>query len=190
MRRRNRDGSIEYAVRGKCRVGRIGLARSPGKRLCTHWIERRRETTTLQILMNLVHGFSGGASVLGVNSKALGPREYARIGYVSEGQEMPDGMTIAAFLTYWRPFYPTWDQARERELLELFRLPLDRKLKHLSRGMRMKAALVSSLAYRPELIVLDEPISGLDPLVRDELSEGLLACAEESTILISSHDLG
>lgn len=54
----------------------------------------------------------------------------------------------------------------------------------------MKAALVSSLAYRPELIVLDEPFSGLDPLVRDELSEGLLACAEESTILISSHDLG
>lgn len=147
------------------------------------------KTTTLQILMNLIRGFSGEASVLGVNSRMLGTREYQRIGYVSEGQEMPDGMTISAFLAYWRLFYPNWDLARERELLNLFRLPLDRKLKHLSRGMRMKAALVSSLAYRPELIILDEPFSGLDPLVRDELSEGLLAWAEESTILISSHDL-
>jgi ABC-2 type transport system ATP-binding protein len=66
---------------------------------------------------------------------------------------------------------------------------MDRQLKHLSRGMRMKAALVSALSYRPELIVLDEPFSGLDPLVRDEFIEGLLAHADESTILISSHDL-
>ena len=104
---------------------------------------------------------------------------------------MPDGMTVSEFLAFWRPFYSTWDLAREREreLLDLFRLPMERKLKHLSRGMRMKAALVSSLAYRPELIVLDEPFSGLDPLVRDEFIEGLLAHAEESTILISSHDL-
>ena len=147
------------------------------------------KTTTLQILMNLLRGYSGAASVLGVESRHLGVREYARIGYVSEGQEMPDGMTVSEFLAFWRPFYPAWDLARERELLDLFRLPMERKLKHLSRGMRMKAALVSSLAYRPELIVLDEPFSGLDPLVRDEFIEGLLAHAEESTILISSHDL-
>jgi len=148
------------------------------------------KTTTLQILMNLLRGHSGNASVFGVDSRRLGVREYARIGYVSEGQEMPDAMTVAEFLAYWRPFYPAWGEGRERELLDLFRLPLDRKLKHLSRGMRMKAALVSSLAYKPELIVLDEPFSGLDPLVRDEFVEGLLAYAEESTILISSHDLG
>ena len=98
-------------------------------------------------------------------------------------------MTVSEFLAFWRAFYPTWDTAREQELLALFRLPLDRKLKFLSRGMRMKAALVSSLSFRPELIVLDEPFSGLDPLVRDEFIEGLLAHAEESTILISSHDL-
>jgi ABC-2 type transport system ATP-binding protein len=67
---------------------------------------------------------------------------------------------------------------------------LKRKLKHLSRGMRMKAALASSLAYRPSLIVLDEPFSGLDPLVRDELIEGLLDRAPETTIFLSSHDLG
>ncbi|MBI2688233.1 MAG: ABC transporter ATP-binding protein [Acidobacteria bacterium] len=148
------------------------------------------KTTTLQILMNLLRGARGRASVLGVESTRLRSREYARIGYVSEGQEMPDAMTVSEFLAFWRPFYPEWDSARERELLELFRLPLDRKLKHLSRGMRMKVSLASSLAYRPELIVLDEPFSGLDPLVREEFVEGLIAFAEGSTVLISSHDLG
>lgn len=147
------------------------------------------KTTTLQTLMNLLRGHTGTATVLGVDSRKLGVKEYARIGYVSENQEMPDAMTVAEFLAFWRPFYPTWDPARERELLDILRLPLDRKLKHLSRGMRMKAALISSLSYRPELIVLDEPFSGLDPLIRDEFIEALLVHADESTILISSHDL-
>jgi ABC-2 type transport system ATP-binding protein len=92
-------------------------------------------------------------------------------------------------MAYLKPFYPTWDDARAQELLRQFDLPLDRKLKHLSRGMRMKASLASSLAYHPKLIVLDEPFTGLDALVRDELIEGLLENAEETTVLISSHDL-
>jgi ABC-2 type transport system ATP-binding protein len=70
-----------------------------------------------------------------------------------------------------------------------FNLPLERKLKHLSRGMRMKAALASVLAYRPALIVLDEPFSGLDPLVRDELIESLRQRSGETTIFLSSHDM-
>ena len=102
---------------------------------------------------------------------------------------MPEWMTVGYFMAYLKPFYPTWDDTREEELLRQFELPRDRKLKHLSRGMKMKAALASSLAYHPKLIVLDEPFSGLDPLVRDEFIEGLLESASESTILISSHDL-
>lgn len=138
------------------------------------------KTTTLQILMNLLRGAEGSASVLGVDSRKLGVADYSRIGYVSEGQEMPEAMTVAEFLAFWRPFYPAWDTTREQELLDLFPGGIP---------SWMKAALVSSLSFRPELIVLDEPFSGLDPLVRDEFIEGLLAHAEESTILISSHDL-
>jgi len=74
-------------------------------------------------------------------------------------------------------------------LIQQFNLPLDRKLRNLSRGMRMKAALAGALAHHPKLIILDEPFTGLDPLVRDELIQGLLDRAEESTIFISSHDL-
>ena len=73
--------------------------------------------------------------------------------------------------------------------MKAYDLPLDRKLSKLSRGMRMKAALVGALAFHPKLIVLDEPFAGLDPLVRDELIEGLLERSPEATIFVSSHDL-
>ena len=147
------------------------------------------KTTTIKMLMNIVRPSAGRSEVIGVDSRRLGPAEFAKIGYVSENQEMPDWMTVGYFLNFLRPYYPTWDDALAAELLRQFDLPVDRKLKHLSRGMRMKAALASSLAYRPGLIVLDEPFTGLDPLVRDEFIEGLLARAEGTTILISSHDL-
>jgi len=147
------------------------------------------KTTTLKILMNIIEPTAGRAEVLGENSRQLQPRHFARIGYVSENQELPEWMTVDYLLGYLKPFYPAWDDGRAGSLVDQFALPRSRKLKHLSRGMRMKAALVSSLAYRPRLLVLDEPFSGLDPLVRDELIEGLVESAEETTILISSHDL-
>jgi ABC-2 type transport system ATP-binding protein len=92
-------------------------------------------------------------------------------------------------MSYLEPFYPAWDRARAAELVRRFDLPPNRKLGHLSRGMLMKAAFASSLAYRPEVLILDEPFSGLDPLVREDLIQGILASAEETTILVSSHDL-
>jgi ABC-2 type transport system ATP-binding protein len=147
------------------------------------------KTTTIKLLMNILHANAGSAEVLGVDSRRLSPAEFARIGYVSENQEMPEWMTVDYFLRYLRPFYPTWDDALADEMVRQFELPRDRKLSHLSRGMRMKAALASSLAYRPELIVLDEPFTGLDALVRDEFTRSLLDRAEGTTILISSHDL-
>ncbi len=147
------------------------------------------KTTTIKVLMNILRPSGGRSEVLGTDSLRLSPREFARIGYVSENQEMPDWMTVGYFMNYWRHFYPTWDPALAAELVRQFDLPLNRKLRHLSHGMRMKAALASSLAYRPELIVLDEPFTGLDALVRDELIEGFLPRAENTTIFISSHDL-
>jgi len=104
---------------------------------------------------------------------------------------MPRWMTLAELLAYCRPFYPTWDDTLCRKLVDDFRLPLDQKIGRMSRGMRVKAALVSALAYRPRLLVLDEPFSGLDPVVRDDLIHGMLERAgeEQWSVLISSHDL-
>ena len=147
------------------------------------------KTTAIKILMNILRATSGTAEILGRDSKKIAGRAFERIGYVSENQELPMGMTVASFLEYLRPFYPAWDRDLERELVRNFELPLDRKLRALSRGMRMKAALAGSLAYRPPLIVMDEPFSGLDPLVRDQLTEATLDLAAESTVFVSSHDL-
>lgn len=149
------------------------------------------KTTTLKLLMNLLAPNSGSARVLGVDSRRLGERERAQIGYVSENQQLPLWMSVRQLLDYCRPFYPTWDRALERTLLSRFELPETRKLGQLSRGMLMKAALLASLAYRPKLLVLDEPFSGLDALVRDEFIKGVLEVSETGdwTVLISSHDI-
>jgi ABC-2 type transport system ATP-binding protein len=147
------------------------------------------KTTAIKILMNIFEAALGRAEVLGMDSSRLRGRLFSSIGYVSENQELPGWMRVDAFLAFLRPFYPAWDRELENELVHQFDLPPERRLRDLSRGMRMKAALAGSLAYHPKLIVLDEPFTGLDPLVRDELIQGLLGRAEESTILISSHDL-
>ena len=149
------------------------------------------KTTTLKVLMNLVRPTRGRATVLGVDARRLGPRDFQRIGYVSENQRLPDWMTPGQLFDYCRPFYPTWDNALQARLESDLGLTSRTRLRTLSRGTRMKAALLSSLAYRPELVVLDEPFTGLDPLVRDELVRGLLEVSSERTwtVLISSHDI-
>jgi ABC-2 type transport system ATP-binding protein len=147
------------------------------------------KTTLIKLLMNILRPGSGAAQVMGIDSRHLAGKHFQRIGYLSENQELPEWMTVAGLLDYLRAFYPEWDRDLELQLIRQFELPLTRKLKHLSRGMRMKAAFASSLAYRPKLVVMDEPFSGLDPLVRDQIIEGLLDRAPETTIFLSSHDL-
>jgi len=149
------------------------------------------KTTTIKMLLNILRPTAGAASVLGVDSTRLGPSEFARIGYVSENQKLPEWMTVAQLIEYCRPMYPDWDKAFCEKLRGQFDLPPDRKLKNLSRGMKVKAALLVSLAYRPRLLVLDEPFTGLDPLVRDEFIRGILELSDEGnwTVFISSHDI-
>ncbi len=149
------------------------------------------KTTTIKCLLNIHKPDAGGINVLGQDSRELGPDAFRQIGYVSENQELPLWMTVQQFMDYCRPMYPSWDSAFAAKLLKQFELPLTSKLKACSRGMRMKAALLCSLAYRPRLVVLDEPFSGLDPLVRDEFIRGMLELTENEgwTVFVSSHDI-
>jgi len=123
------------------------------------------KSTAIKIVMNLIRPNAGCAEVFGVDSTRLGAAELAQIGYVSENQRLPEWMRVDYFLKYCRAFYPSWDSALAAELISQYELPLDRRLGALSRGMKVKAALAVSLAYRPRLIVLDETFSGLDVLV-------------------------
>ena len=149
------------------------------------------KTTTLSMLANLIRPTRGEAAVFGKPVTKLASSDFAKLGYVSESQNLPDWMSIAYLLDYLKPMYPTWDDAFCAKLVDLFELPLERKIRHLSRGMRMKTAFVSSLAYRPELLLLDEPFSGLDTIMREDLIDALLDLTEQErwTIVISSHDI-
>jgi ABC-2 type transport system ATP-binding protein len=147
------------------------------------------KTTTIKLAMNMFAPTSGAAEILGVDTRRLSPAVLAQIGYVSENQAFPRRMRVGEYLAYLRAFYPTWDRDLEGSMGRRLQLPLERRIGALSHGMRIKVALMCALAYRPRLLILDEPFSGLDALVRDEFMEDLLMQAGEMTILISSHEL-
>ena len=150
------------------------------------------KTTLLQILMGVRRGYRGHATVLGVESAALAVRHRERIGYIAEGQSLPGWMRLEQLESYLAPLYPTWDHALARDLRARFDLDPARKIRTLSRGEYMKAALLCALAPRPELLLMDEPFTGMDALVKDELVRGLLESsgAEGWTVLLCSHDIG
>lgn len=179
-----RFGSLEA-------VHQLNLKVRPGSLYALLGPNGAGKTTSIHMLMNLLAPTDGRASVLGRDSRRLGPAELALIGYVSENQKLPGWMTVEALLAYCRPFYPSWDDALCARLVRRFELPMQSRIRALSRGMRLKTAMAASLAYHPTLLVLDEPFSGLDVAVREELVEGMLELAGQSewTLFVSSHDL-
>jgi len=149
------------------------------------------KTTTLRALVNIYQAQQGSGSIAGFPLGTDSTEFFQKIGYVSENQELPLNWTIEKLLNYLRPQYPTWDEQLCQDLLHAFELSPKYRIGQLSRGMFMKVALLSSMAYRPELLILDEPFSGLDPLVREELIDAILDLmnGENWTILLSSHDV-
>jgi ABC-2 type transport system ATP-binding protein len=147
------------------------------------------KTTSIRMMMNILQPDRGEIVVLGTPSRELSAAHFQRIGYVSESQKLPGGLALAQYFSYLQSLYPSWDPGLAQDLCQQFELPSARRIRHLSHGMRMKALLVGALAFRPRLLVLDEPLSGLDTLVRDEVVNGLLQQAADTTILISSHEL-
>jgi ABC-2 type transport system ATP-binding protein len=170
-------------------VSSVTLAVPEGTTLALVGANGAGKTTLLRLLVNLLRPSDGRATVLGVDSQRLTQRDFLQIGYVSESQQLPSGLSVEHYFDYLRTLYPSWDRTLERELCARFDLPATRAIGKLSRGMRMKLMLAGALAFRPRLLLLDEPLSGLDLLVRDQVMAGLLAQATETTIVMSSHEL-
>lgn len=151
------------------------------------------KTTLLQCLMGLRRPQRGRAMVLGVDATELTPSIRTRIGYVAEGQALPGAMKLRDVESYLAPLYDgRWDPALANTLRDRFDLDPSRRIRALSRGEQMKAALLCALAPRPELLIMDEPFTGMDALVKNELVGGLLesASSDGSSILLCSHDIG
>jgi ABC-2 type transport system ATP-binding protein len=148
------------------------------------------KSTTIRILMGLVHQDHGAVQVLGHSMPSQQAQAKLDIGFVSEDMRLYGAATLAWHMDFLRPIYPRWDQPYADKLVRSFDLKPQQKIKGLSHGQRVKAALLLALARRPRLLVLDEPTTGLDPVARHEVLQELMAVLadEDRTILFSSHN--
>jgi ABC-2 type transport system ATP-binding protein len=150
------------------------------------------KSTLLKVLVGFHVATSGTARVLGLDLARKGPDVRRLVGYVPDRLELPKWMTVADHFRFLEPFYPTW--SRDLELVLLGRLQLDSKAKvaTLSKGQRAKHMLVAALAHRPQLLLLDEPFSGLDPVVRHEVLTAIMGHLKDEgrTVVLVSHSMG
>jgi ABC-2 type transport system ATP-binding protein len=147
------------------------------------------KTTLIKHLLGLLRAEKGSVRVFGLDPVADPVGVLSRVGYLSEENDLPGWMTVGELAWYSRALYPGWDDAYAEELRQMFALDQAARIKTLSRGQKARTGLLVALAYRPELLVLDEPSSGLDPIVRrDILGAVIRTIAHEGrTVLFSSH---
>jgi ABC-2 type transport system ATP-binding protein len=147
------------------------------------------KTTLIRHLLGAYKANNGSVRVFGLDPVANPVSILSRIGYLSEDRDLPLWMKVRELMAYTAAFYPDWDQPYAEGLRERFGLPLDTKIKALSRGEKAKVGLLVALAHRPDLLLLDEPSSGLDAVARkDILGEVIRSVAEEGrTVIFSSH---
>ncbi|MEP7325857.1 MAG: ABC transporter ATP-binding protein [Gemmatimonadota bacterium] len=147
------------------------------------------KTTLIKHILGLLRAESGSVRVFGLDPVADPVAVLSRIGYLSEENDLPGWMRVDELIRYSRAFYSAWDDGYAEELLQAFALDPAAKVRTLSKGQKARLGLLVALAHRPELLVLDEPSSGLDPIVRrDILGAVIRTIAHEGrTVLFSSH---
>jgi ABC-2 type transport system ATP-binding protein len=150
------------------------------------------KTTTIKMLLGMMRPSKGEARVLGrkIDTSDESVELRRRVAYVSEGQSLYDYMTVSQIIRFTKSFYPAWCVDTEEMLLGTYKLPPTRKVKSLSKGMRRKLALLLAFSRRPELLILDEPSDGLDPVGVEQLLEMLVAlCSTGTSVFFSSHQI-
>ncbi|HEV3004323.1 MAG TPA: ABC transporter ATP-binding protein [Pirellulales bacterium] len=147
------------------------------------------KTTLIKHILGLFRAQSGTVQVFGLDPVTNPVGTLGRIGYLSEDRDLPNWMRVGELMRYTQAFFPHWDDSYAEELRQAFDLDANAKIKTLSRGQRARAGLLAALAHRPELLVLDEPSSGLDPVVRRDILGAIIrTIADEGrTVLFSSH---
>ena len=146
------------------------------------------KTTLIKHILGLLKAQSGSVSVFGPDPVTDPAGVLGRIGYLSEQRDLPLWIRVDELLRYTQAYYPKWDAAYAEQLRQQFGLDPAAKIKNLSRGECAKAGLLLALAHRPDLLLLDEPSSGLDPVVRRDILEAIIRTAvdEGRTVLSTS----
>jgi ABC-2 type transport system ATP-binding protein len=150
------------------------------------------KTTMIKLIMGLIHPTAGSLSIFGKEHVDLASADWSKVGYIADEPSLYDYMTARQIIDFNREFYPQWNEERCLELLQRFHLPEGESIKNYSRGMKTQLTLILALAQSPDLLVLDEPLDGLDPLRRLEFLNIILeefTGQEGRSILISSHYL-
>lgn len=170
-------------------LDRVTLAIPPGTVFGLVGENGAGKTTLIRHLLGLYRAQAGSVRVFGRDPAAEPVAVLGRIGYLSEERDLPEWMRLGQLIDYTRAFYPRWDEHFARELVAMFELNPRQKIRTLSRGQRARAALLVALAHRPELLVLDEPSSGLDPSARQDILAAVVRTVadEGRTVLFSSH---
>ena len=147
------------------------------------------KTTLIKHILGLLRAETGAVRVFGLDPVADPVPVLGRIGYLSEQPDLPGWMRVDELLRYTKAFYPKWDAQYAGQLLKQFGLDPAQRISTLSKGQTAKAGLLVAQAYRPELLLLDEPSSGLDPLVRRDILEAVIRTVadEGRTVFFSSH---
>src|SRR5450759_1673639 len=184
--------SLSKCFGGTTAVRDLSLAIRPGE--ITGFLGRNcaGKTTTIKMLLGMTRPSSGEGHVLGyrIDDPRASVEIRRRVAYVPEDKQLYGYMTVAQMIQFTRSLYPSWQLALERKLLASYELPPARKVKALSKGMRTKLALLLGLARGAELLILDEPSEGLDPVAIEDLLQALVAAAAEgTTVFFSSHQL-
>jgi ABC-2 type transport system ATP-binding protein len=173
-------------------VKELNLSIRPGCITAFLGLNGAGKSTTIKMLLGMIRPSSGNGTILGqrISDPIESVRLRKQLAYVSENKRLYDYMTVDQMIRFTRAFYPDWRADEEQKLLRQYRLPLDRKVKSLSKGMRTKLGLLMAFARRPELLILDEPSEGLDPVGIEELLEILVTrCSEGTTVFFSSHQI-
>ncbi len=167
----------------------VGLAVPRGSVFGLVGVNGAGKTTLLKHVLGLLRAKSGSVRVFDLDPAADPVGVLSRVGYLGEENDLPGWMRVHELLAYTAPFYSTWDEAYAQSLRESFELDPTAKVKNLSKGQRSRTGLLLALAHRPDLLVLDEPSSGLDPIARRDILEAIVRTISEEgrTVLFSSH---
>jgi ABC-2 type transport system ATP-binding protein len=181
--------NVRKSFGAKALLRGVNLSIEPGQTFALLGLNGAGKTTLIRMLLGLLKRDGGSIAILGRDPEREALQVRTEVGFLAEDQQMFGWMTVTELLSFMAPFYKTWDRDLADRYVRRFDLPGQTRIRHLSKGQNVRLGLVLALAHRPQVVVLDDPALGLDPIMRKEFNRDLVTHlqGEGSTVLYSSH---